>query len=259
MIKKRNIMVSVIIMFTVFIIGSLIDFKFEPTVAKAITVPVEIWYNEEIQEEAPLSVDDAYFNYIRLNDPTFFEIDGVDFNVDKMSIPESDVTVSNIEEDVIPEPTVAPIEEPKEDRNNKIFKDEKLSAELQWYAKDLCDEYNVPLEIFIALMYHESKYDDNAIGGGHDYGMCQIRDVNHKRLRKAIGVSDFLNAKQNMKAGVYMLSEAMKNYPNDTIHLALMTYNGGAGYADKLVHRGIYSSRYSRAIVAHAIELGYVD
>lgn len=146
--------------------------------------------------------------------------------------------------------------EEQEKRSKKIFESESLSAELQWYAYDVCKKNGVPFEIFMSLMRKESGYKANAIGSGRDYGLCQIRDNNHARLTKALGITNFLNPYENIKGGVYILKEALAYYPNN-IHCGLMSYNGGPGYAKKLISRGIYSSKYSREIVAYATKLGY--
>lgn len=149
--------------------------------------------------------------------------------------------------------------EEKPDKSKKIFKSEKLSAELQWYAKKLCEKNDIPLEIFMALMYRESTYRPSLVSyDGHDYGLCQIRDENHDWIEDEIGVTNFLDAKQNMKASIFMIKDAM-DYYDGTWHQILMVYNGGPAYAKRCFEKGIYSSEYSRAILAKARELGYKD
>ena len=145
------------------------------------------------------------------------------------------------------------------DKSKKIFESEGLSAELQWYASELCEKNNVPLEIFMALMYRESTYRPNLISSdGHDYGLCQIRDENHDWISNEIGVTNFLDAKQNMRASMFMLKDA-KSYHDDTWHEILMVYNGGPSYANRCFKEGKYSSEYSRAIMEKARELGYKE
>lgn len=146
------------------------------------------------------------------------------------------------------------------DHSVKIFENEELSADLQNFAQTCCNmaDPQVPIEVFIALMDQESVYDPSAVGeDGHDIGLCQVRDSNFNKITKETGVNYYTDAKQNIVAGVYMLSDAMNYYPNDSFHLILMVYNGGPSYAQRQINRGNYSSNYSRLIMSHAEELGY--
>lgn len=125
-----------------------------------------------------------------------------------------------------------------------------LTSTLQEYTYETCERYKVSdyYTLVIALMWVESRYDASSISATHDYGLMQINVCNHKYLREKLGVSDFLDAQDNIQAGVYMLSGYILEYGD--VHKALMAYNMGSRGASKLWNRGIYSSAYSRHVVA---------
>lgn len=132
----------------------------------------------------------------------------------------------------------------------KIYSNVKLSAELQIYAAKLCKEKNVNFNVFLSLMSVENRnFNPTLISKTNDYGLCQINKNNHKRLSKMLGITNFLDPKQSILAGVTMLSEAYNAAPSHNSSLALMVYNMGYGGAHKRWSDGIYSTKYSRAIL----------
>jgi hypothetical protein len=128
-----------------------------------------------------------------------------------------------------------------------------LSPELQRFTYDLCKERGLDFEIVLALMYAESSYRPHIISRTNDYGLMQLNRVNHNRLAAELGITDFLDAEQNINAGTFLLMELAEKYP-DT-HKMLMAYNFGEAGARRHWNRGTYSSRYSRKITAKADEL----
>lgn len=146
-----------------------------------------------------------------------------------------------------------------EQKLEKIYPDITLSAELQHYAQQLCKEHTFSYPIFIALMWKESTYNPSDISAdGMDYGICQIRKSNFTWIRQNLGNIDFMNAKQNMEASMFMLDDIRNNYKITDIHQILMYYNYGPNIAKNKISSGVYSSQYSRAIVNYAsTNLGY--
>lgn len=80
-----------------------------------------------------------------------------------------------------------------------------------------------------------------------DYGLMQINEINHKWLAETYGMTDMLNAKENIYCGVKMIADLVHKY-GDT-HKALMAYNMGEGGARKLWKKGILTSKYSRKVM----------
>jgi hypothetical protein len=159
---------------------------------------------------------------------------------------------------IAPAPAADPMPEPSPSPAAPIY-DIALSDELQIYTYDLCQEYDVDYETVLAVMYIESRYQPEVVSRTHDYGLMQINKYNHKWLSEALGFTytttdelrqNFLDPYNNILAGVYMLSESAGKYSD--VHRMLMVYNLGPGGAKNLWNQGIYSTQYSRAVVAQA-------
>ena len=121
-----------------------------------------------------------------------------------------------------------------------------LQKDYQDYLRDLCEKYNVSeyYELFIALMYHESRFQEDIISETNDYGLMQINICNHEWLSKELGNDDFLDPYNNMEAGVLILSNFLNKY--DDVHIALTCYALG----ESSYRKGIYTSKYSYGILA---------
>lgn len=130
----------------------------------------------------------------------------------------------------------------------KIYYDVPLEFEVQDYLFEQCEKYDVPVELVLAVINKESNFKANSISKTSDYGLMQINKVNHKWLRKQLGVTDFLDAKQNILCGVYILSGHLKSVDGD-IHKALMQYQFGIAGAKRLWKKNIFTSKHSRSVV----------
>ena len=153
---------------------------------------------------------------------------------------------------VITTVTSKPTLEPEPEPTARIY-DIPLMDELQEYTFTLCTENNVDYEMVLAMMERESSYREKTISKTNDYGLLQINKVNHKWLSKELGINDFLDAKQNILAGIYMLAELTKKYSDPS--KVLMAYNCGEEGAKKLWSQGKTTSEYSREIMARAEKL----
>lgn len=149
-----------------------------------------------------------------------------------------------------PEPEPEPVEDPEP--QVRIY-DIPLSPELQEYTFRLCEENGLDYEMVLALMDQESDYREDIISKTNDYGIMQINEVNHEWLKEELGIDDFLEAKQNIRAGIRILAELTAKYEDP--HLVLMAYNCGESGAKRLWKQGKTTSEYSRSIMARAEEL----
>lgn len=145
---------------------------------------------------------------------------------------------------------------------NSIYLDEgfrvyniALSEEYQKYAYALCTQYGIDYELFLAIMYQESRYNIYALGGGNSYGLCQIHVGNHANLINKLGVTDFFDPYDNMTAGAYMLAtyyQIARNYVSDPEEVevyALNAYNMGEGaYYASCFSQGILHRSYSTSV-----------
>ena len=150
---------------------------------------------------------------------------------------------------VVQEPVIEPMEEPAEElmpgKQYTIY-DVPLSEELQRYTQDVCEEYGVSYPLVIALMKKESEFLPDTISATNDYGIMQINQGNHEWLEGELGITDWFDPRQNILAGVYVLSQ-LNGY--EDVHQILMCYNCGPSGAKKLWAEGIYTTAYSRAVV----------
>lgn len=129
-----------------------------------------------------------------------------------------------------------------------VYFDVPLSKELQDYIRNLCDEYDVPIELVIAVIDVESTFRADLVSETNDYGLMQINKCNHEWLTDKLGVTDFLDPYQNINSGVHILSGHLE-VTNGDIELALMRYNNGATGAKKLWDKGIYSTAYTQKVM----------
>ncbi len=132
----------------------------------------------------------------------------------------------------------------------KLYYDIPLSNELQDCAEQIASEFNIPLELMLAVMDKETggTFQTDLISSTNDYGVMQINRSNHRWLQKDLGVTNFLNPYENMRCGAYMISNLYSQY--DNLNQLLMVYNMGGKRAKELWSQGIYSTQYSREVVS---------
>ena len=129
-----------------------------------------------------------------------------------------------------------------------IFNSVPLDPTLQQYTWDLCNEYGISeyYPTIIAIMWHESNFNPNAISKTNDYGLMQINKGNISYLKEALGITDIMAPDQNICCGIYIFASIAKDY--DDLHSILMCYNMGPDGLRRAHSKGIYSTAYSRSI-----------
>lgn len=165
------------------------------------------------------------------------------------------------------EPINEVIETPIEEENvkeevklEKIFPTENLSAEIQHMMKEVCDKWNIPMEILMAIAYNESRYNVNAVGpDGKDRGICQIRITNYDWLCDKIGRKlDLFNPYDNFEASCFILDDIRNRKPSASWEYILLSYNRGPSGAKKYVQKyGTSSNDYTKKILKKAYSLGF--
>lgn len=148
-----------------------------------------------------------------------------------------------IQEEVVYIPPVeTTVEEPK------FYYSVNLTHDLQDYIRDLCEEYDVPMSLIIAMIDTESGFDSTIVSETNDYGLMQINIINHDWLREKIGVTDILDPYQNVMSGIYILADNLNSNDGD-VTKALMSYNCGASGARELWDEGIFTTSYTDKIM----------
>jgi len=126
-----------------------------------------------------------------------------------------------------------------------------LSADLQRHIINKCKKYGISPNIIIGMIDTESTFDHNVMGDyGHSYGLMQIQKRYHYDTMKRLGCYNLLNSYDNVNVGIDIFAHLYYKYGN--YHKALMAYNGGEGYADYRIKRGILRSKYSRKVMNKA-------
>jgi soluble lytic murein transglycosylase-like protein len=138
-----------------------------------------------------------------------------------------------------PEENSKPIQIPKYDI--------PLSAELQEFTYEKSIQYDVDYLMVLAIMQEESGFRPDLVSESGDYGLMQINESNHQYLRESLGITDFLDPKQNIEAGVFFLSGIYEN--NTDPERILMVYNMGGSIAQSLWDLGRESTGYSRDVM----------
>ena len=140
--------------------------------------------------------------------------------------------------------------EPGADRNEKneaFLLDVPLDEDFQIYLRGLCEENGVPYTLAVAVIEAESSYMPNVISVSHDFGLMQINVVCHEWLRETLGISDFLDPYENVRAGVYILGQYYAQYGAESG--TLIAYNMGQAAAESMFAAGVYETDYSRRVI----------
>lgn len=128
----------------------------------------------------------------------------------------------------------------------------KLDKATQRFTFYLCKGYDIDWTLVMALMQKESSFRSDIISPTEDYGLMQINKMNHEWLTDTIGVTDYLDKEQNIRAGVFVLRKLFEEYTDP--NLVLMAYNMGADGAETLWNKGIYTTPYVDDILTYQAE-----
>lgn len=131
---------------------------------------------------------------------------------------------------------------------NFVELDIPLDADVQEFIYCLSTAYNIDYSLVIAMIDCESSFRTNVVSDTHDYGLMQINQSNHEWLAETLDVSDFLDAKQNVRSGLFVLSNLFDKYGDDP-HKVLMAYNLGEAGANRYWKQGIFSTAYTEKIM----------
>lgn len=125
--------------------------------------------------------------------------------------------------------------------------DVPLSAEVQKYIFNIADYYGLEPSLIVAIIEKESSYNEAAIGdGGESYGLMQVQGRVWSVRMDELGVTDLLNPYENIAIGVDILAAHLEQGLG--VEWALMAYNGGVSYANKMTAEGKVS-KYAQSVL----------
>lgn len=100
--------------------------------------------------------------------------------------------------------------------------------------KEIANEYNWDWRLISAIIYHESRFNENAGAWTGAYGLMQIMPA----TAEAYGVYNIENPQQNVKGGILLLNalnnQFVKNIPDSIqrVKFVLAAYNIGLGHVN---------------------------
>lgn len=177
----------------------------------------------------------------------------VGFLIGRVTAPKDEVTHSFVQEtafaaELVNDTEAIPVTQEVIEPEEVIYYDCPLSEELQDYIFELCEKEDIPPSLVIALIDHESGFEPTAISSTEDYGLMQINECNHEWLSETYGVTDFLDARQNILCGVKILGNLYHKYEDP--HELLMAYNMGEYGAETARENGVTSTNYSESVLS---------
>lgn len=101
-----------------------------------------------------------------------------------------------------------------------------LDEDLQKALWDACQQFSVPYEIALAVIWRETNFSNVTGDGGDSQGYMQIQPRWHKHRMEALGVESLMDPAGNFQVGCQILGEYIAS---STLEDALTAYNTGHG------------------------------
>lgn len=124
--------------------------------------------------------------------------------------------------------------------------DVPLDSDVQEFIYYLSKGYNMDFTFVMAIIQQESGYQPDAVSNTDDYGLMQIKKVNHGYITDEIGVTNYLDPYENVRAGMFILRKLFEKY--ETPEKVLMAYNLGESGAKALWDKGVFETNYSKSV-----------
>ena len=150
--------------------------------------------------------------------------------------------------DVIELSTETVVEEPESEPT--LYFDVPLDRDLQDHIFTVCEKYYIEPQLIIAMIQKESYFNSSNVGdGGNSLGLMQIQPRWHQTRANNLGCPDLMNPYHNISVGVDLFASHLKQ--SGSVEWALMAYNGGPSYANKMTANGRVSD-YVRKVLAYS-------
>lgn len=127
-----------------------------------------------------------------------------------------------------------------------------LSKRIQRKIFHICEDASLSFELVMSQIYEESGWAPECISDdGESVGLMQIQRKWHGELMDKTGCTDPTDPVQNVRAGTELLKRHFSACQDPA--WALMAYNGGQAYADRMIKAG-KTSAYAERILRRAAE-----
>ena len=136
------------------------------------------------------------------------------------------------------------------------FCDVPLSRGQQLLALSEATRRDLPVSLIYGVMYAESRYTETAVSpDGVSYGIMQINRSNFAWLGETLGLTDFLDYGQNLRAGCYLLALYYQKY-GGSVDRTLMCYRYGETGARRAWANGVTTDAYCEIVKKEQERLG---
>ena len=126
-----------------------------------------------------------------------------------------------------------------------------LSKKIQREIFHICEDAALSFELIMSLICEESGWDPECVSDdGESVGLMQIQEKWHAELMDKTGCSDLTDPIQNVRVGTELLKRHFRTYQDPA--WALMAYNGGQAYADRMIDQN-KTSAYAERILRRAV------
>ena len=134
----------------------------------------------------------------------------------------------------------------------RYIKDCPLPKKVQREIFHICEDNSLSFELVMSLICEESGWDSECISdNGESVGLMQIQKRWHAELMDKTGCTDLTDPIQNVRVGTALLKRHFRTYQDPA--WALMAYNGGQAYADRMIEQN-KTSTYAERILRRAAE-----
>lgn len=146
--------------------------------------------------------------------------------------------------------TTVPISDSKKASQYRYINGCPLSRKIQRDIKDICDEANLSFELVMSHIWKESGFDPLCVSDdGESKGLMQIQEKWHRDIMEELDCTDLYDPVQNVRVGVELLRRHFRKWEDPA--WALMAYNGGQAYAERMAEKGEIS-KYAKDILRQA-------
>ena len=124
-----------------------------------------------------------------------------------------------------------------------------IDIELLDHIQGLSADYEIPVELVLAVIEIESSFNEKAVSSVGAKGLMQIIPKYHTDRMNRLKCTDLFDPKQNVTVGVDFLAELIEKN-NGNLNKALTAYNFGQNGANRIFFsKGKESSFYSQNVL----------